>query len=210
MIDLNGSVLALDAVATCWLDDYLRNDNSLDGSLKRELFIRDSIGYHYFYRRDWVSALAHNINSVACRGLLYLSVIASLALPGIRLRHSILAAGVCVAIHTLGFFEACSAAQVVRPKLRRLAFRFLADDSLHSYSRYVEAFFSRSWLPVACKERALVFYLIAGAIEPSLEIVVGFQWAPVAGHAWCELHEEIFTDSDTARVRSFEPVSRMS
>lgn len=72
----------------------------------------------------------------------------------------------------------------------------------------VIALAARSWLPMACKERALVAWrLLRQAGETKAELVIGVAEHPFRAHAWVECAGQILTD-DPAHCEPFRPVVR--
>jgi hypothetical protein len=74
-------------------------------------------------------------------------------------------------------------------------------------NKLVKQLVSRSILQAECKERALLFWVLAWSVHLSTTLVVAVRLYPFGGHCWCECDGNVMTD-DEIRCAMFQPIRR--
>ncbi len=157
--------------------------------------VRQSMGYR----------ITKLIRHAACQFLIATILPLCSILPGVELRIRWMMIAVKLLIYGLGWktvvesIVACRHWFALFPGLSNRK----PHDELESLLMNAA---SRCVIGAACKERAILFFLLNLKLWPMVKIIVAFQWTPLGGHSWCEIAGAAFTDPDNLRLQGFERI----
>ncbi|MFN7877409.1 MAG: hypothetical protein ACK5PB_18965 [Pirellula sp.] len=205
IVNLNGKVLALDKCGADWLEKLMTDHeqflklpgasefaNSLQSA---GVVVRQSMGYR----------ITNLIRHAACQFLIATILPLCSILPGVELRIRWMMIAVKLLIYGLGWKTVVDSIVACRHWLA--LFPGLSNRKPHDEleSLLMNAA-SRCVIGAACKERAILFFLLNLKLWPMVKIIVAFQWTPLGGHSWCEIAGAAFTDPDNLRLQGFERI----
>lgn len=205
IVNLNGKVLALDQCGAEWLQQLISEPErffKMPGAadFAKALQSAGVVSRESFIQRTRV--MIHNSASLLLIAFI-LPAVSFLPSLGIRLRW--LMTVVKLLIYTFGWKTLVSSIVACRQWL--IHFPGLVN---HCSQVELEALLmqaaSQCIIGAACKERAILFFLLNLKLWPRVKIIVAFQWAPLGGHSWCEIDGEAFTDPDNLRLQGFERI----
>jgi len=102
--------------------------------------------------------------------------------------------------------ELCAAA-IRRDARRTTPAATKRGETLAGLDRVARRVAARSTFRAECKERALLFWTLAGRLGVAVELVVGVRLYPLEGHCWCE-DGGVHLSDDATRCMMFRPIRR--
>lgn len=205
IVNLNGKVVALDLCGADWLrqlmsepETFFRMPGAIDFAKALE-----SAGV--VVRQSFIGRTRIAIRDAACT-LVIASVLPAVSfLPWVGFRLRSMMTVVKLLIYTFGWKTVVNSIVVCRQWLT--CFPGLGSrGSNEDLEALLMQAASQCVVGAACKERAILFFLLNLKLWPRVKIIVAFQWAPLGGHSWCEIDGEAFTDPDNLRLQGFERI----
>ncbi len=205
IINLNGKVLALDECGANWLQRLVADHQAFHRLPGAREFTQALQSAGVVVRQSVGLRLAGIMRHTACRLSIAILMPLISMVPGFNMRMRWMMTVVKLLIYGFGWKTVVDSIVVCRHWLS--LFPGLNNRKPH---RELESILmnaaSRCLLGAACKERAILFFLLNLKLWPRVKIIVAFQWAPLGGHSWCEMDGEAFTDPDNLRLQGFERI----